>query len=321
MSETSASTGLLSGRTSSSKSPGVVEMVLEIVVLAVTTVVLLVVFIVNGLAGAGTAGFVNSTGNVSDLFRLQVTPAGWTFAIWGVIYAWQVLWILYAWSFIFRPSTPRTVSWIALLLYTCNNISNITWIYLWGNEYPQVAFAFIFLMWAFLVAAAAVEAFQIYRMTPTLQTQKKFKIDLWISRILVINGIVIYATWLTVATLINFGIVLEYFAEVPAETTGVVILWLLSVVVLAYFALENTILDRFARFIFIVYPVLIWALSGVISGNWGREEDTNTVPVVALLMLILVIMLFIAKGVLVTVFTFFRPLPTSFKFGVYEVHQ
>ena len=180
------------------------DKVVEIVVLAITTIVLLIVFVVNGLAGADTGLFVNGTGQISDEYYLQVTPAGWTFAIWGVIYAWQALWILYAWSFVFRPSTPRTVSWVALLLYTCTNISNIIWTFTWGNEYPQVAFPFIFLMWAFLVAAVAVETYHINRVTLAMQSTWKDRIDLWISRLLVTNGLVIYTTWLTVATHINF---------------------------------------------------------------------------------------------------------------------
>lgn len=289
-------------------SPSLWQRVVELIILIVTSVVLLVVFITNGLANVPNVGFANNTGDISDRFYLQVTPAGWTFSIWGVIYFWQVLWILYTWSFVFRPSTPRTVSWITLLLYTCGNLCNIIWIYVWGNTYPQVAFPFIFLIWAFLVAAIAIETVQLDRVTPVMQTQMKYKIDLWITRLLVTNGMVIYVTWLTAATHINFGIVLQYFANVSPITTGAVVAWLLSVIILGYFALENTILDRFTRFIFMVYPTLIWALSGVMSAHWG-QEDPDTAPVLTLLLLLLVIILFIARVILVILFAFFRPLP------------
>ena len=119
MSETSASTGLLSGRTSSSKSPGVVEMVLEIVVLAVTTAVLLLhrerslllatAILTCGLGNLPNAdqfGFLNATPSVLNSTN-PIGPAGWTFAIWA---SWQVLFMLYVWSFVFCPNTPRTVS-------------------------------------------------------------------------------------------------------------------------------------------------------------------------------------------------------------------
>ncbi len=34
--------------------------------------------------------FPKSTGNISDTFYTDITPAGWTFSIWGFIYTWQV---------------------------------------------------------------------------------------------------------------------------------------------------------------------------------------------------------------------------------------
>ena len=295
-------------------SPPLWRKVVEIVSLIIASLVLLAVFITSGLAAAPNAenyGFANQTGAVSDEFYLQVTPAGWTFAIWGIIYTWQGLWILYSWSFVFRPSTPRTVSWITLLLYSCANVGNISWIYLWGNNYPQVAFAFIVLIWAALLAAVGVETVHLYKVTPLMSSGIKNKVDLWITRLLVVNGICIYATWVTVATLLNLGIVLQYYGDVADGTTGTVVLWLLSVEVLAYFALENTILDRFARFVFIVYPVLIWALSGSLSAHWGRE-DPVTNPVLTLMILLLVILLFITRGVLWIVFAFLRPLGSTY---------
>ena len=279
----------------------------EIVCLSVTTIVLLVMYITNGLSSGTFEVFTNSTAEVSNMFYLQITPTGWTVSILGIIYTWQALWLLYAWSFVFRPSTPRTVSWITLLLYSCGNICNIIWIFVWGNNYPQVAFPFIFFIWAFLVAAISVETYHLNKVSPVMLSKKKYKIDLWITRLLVPNGLVIYATWLTTASHINLGIVLQYYANVSAITAGATMLWLLSALTIIYFALENTVLDRYARFIFMVYPVLIWALSGVMSAHWGKEDpDTN--PVLTLLLLLLSIGLLIARITLVTIFAFHRPL-------------
>ena len=115
---------------------------------------------------------------------------------------------------------------------------------------------------------------------------------------------VVYATYLTVSALLNFGVILQYFADVSPITTGAVIVWLTIVTVLAYFALENTILRRSTRFIFIVYPTLIWVLSGVLSAHWG-QEDPNTNAVLTHLLLLLVIILFIAR-VGITVFPLLR---------------
>ena len=76
---------------------------------------------------------------------------------------------------------------------------------------------------------------------------------------LVVNGMCI-STWLTVANMVQFASIIQYDAGADGVTAGSISLWILSVIVLSYFALENTVLDRFTRFIYIIYPVLIWSL-------------------------------------------------------------
>ncbi len=53
-----------------------------------TTLVLFILTnIVNFLAGSGKGGvFKNTVGKISNKYELFITPAGFTFAIWGLIY-------------------------------------------------------------------------------------------------------------------------------------------------------------------------------------------------------------------------------------------
>lgn len=46
--------------------------------------------------------FRSSTGNVSARHETDITPAGWTFSIWGVIYTWLSLMVIYITSYVFR---------------------------------------------------------------------------------------------------------------------------------------------------------------------------------------------------------------------------
>ena len=50
---------------------------------------------VNGLAGSTT--FLNgvTSGEVSDIYPTLITPAGFTFAIWGVIYTLLLIFTIY----------------------------------------------------------------------------------------------------------------------------------------------------------------------------------------------------------------------------------
>ena len=80
---------------------------------------------------------------------------------------------------------------------------------------------------------------------------------------------------------------------------------MLAVAVVGYFALENTVLDRFNRFVVMVYPIIIWGLIGIISKNWGLQ-DPNVTPVITLLLLVLVIILFAARIVMIICFAKYR---------------
>ena len=269
--------------------------------LIIYSVVLLVTILTSSLANwSQAAGFANETHEIVILFYLQVTPIEQTFMMVTPAVLWQVVGMLYAWSFVFRCKTPCTISWEMLLLYTCSNISKIVWFFLWGNSHLQIAFPFIVLVSVFLISAIVMQIMHVYKLTPTLQMQCNYKIDLWISRLLIINGMVFHATLVTFVAFLNFGIVLQYFVDVSPITTGAVIVWLATVTVLAYFALENTVLKRFTRFIFMVYSTAISVLSGVLLAHWGKE-DPNTNPVLTLLLLLLVIILSIAHAC-ITVF-------------------
>lgn len=46
--------------------------------------------------------FHSSTGNVSAHYETDITPAGWTFSIWGVIYTWLTLMVIYITTYVFR---------------------------------------------------------------------------------------------------------------------------------------------------------------------------------------------------------------------------
>lgn len=281
-----------------------------IVSLSFSTLILLAVFITNGLSATGNAdkfGFKNRTGDISDEYFTQITPAGWAFSIWGIIYAFQAGWTIYGWSLVVRFSFPLTVTPVALLFYSGANISNIAWIFIWGNAYPQYAFPFIVIIGVLLYSAIISQAFFLYKQTEFLKNIQKFQVDLYLVRSLVINGLVIYATWVTIATLINFTIVLQYYADMSAEDAATLSLSLLTVEVLVYFILENTILDRFTRPIVLVYPVVIWALSAALDEHWGKEDDDRN-NIFTLILLILSIILFIVRIICLIVFAFVRPI-------------
>ncbi len=57
-------------------------------------------------------GFKYTIANVSSMYYMytQITPAGYTFGIWGVIYICQIAWLVYGWTFLCRKTAVNTIS-------------------------------------------------------------------------------------------------------------------------------------------------------------------------------------------------------------------
>ena len=316
-------------------SPSCSKVVCEIVLLALTSVVYAADIVINvfatGRVGPVTRfGFKNQTGEV---YPTQVTPAGWTFAIWGLIYAWQVLWLVYAWSFVFRPRAQRTIFWGVYPAFLLVCVAIIGWFYTWGNEYPQGALPFILLMAILLYVAIGMLTYHLYRKTKDLEEEGQ-KCDLWMTRIIVLNGLALYASWISVATCLNVGVVIQYYTppgtglgltegsgsaagsgngtsgglNTPLDVnSGTVTLALLAFIVVVYFILENTVLDRFTRFVLVAYPTVIWALAGAVQGQWNKHENPRN-QIFSLVLLGVVVLLACIRVVLLIVFACVRPL-------------
>jgi hypothetical protein len=73
---------------------------------------------------------------VANKNPLEITPAGWTFSIWGFIYTWNALWLIYGVSTIFsKDSNGNYIYQLTItppavyIVFIINNILNIAWLY------------------------------------------------------------------------------------------------------------------------------------------------------------------------------------------------
>ncbi|MBW6455763.1 MAG: hypothetical protein K0A98_07735 [Trueperaceae bacterium] len=84
---------------------------------------------VNGMANAlPIAGRL--TGEISDSFPVVVTPAGYVFAIWGVIYLGLAAYAV--WQSLPAQATNRRARAIAVPV-AIGNLANLVWILLWHH--------------------------------------------------------------------------------------------------------------------------------------------------------------------------------------------
>ncbi len=106
------------------------------------------VVIVNGIAGSTTIIGGKFTAEVSNANPTLITPAGYTFAIWGIIYILLGIFVIYQ----ALPSTRlqtfhHKVGW----LFVLSSIFNILWIFAWQYELLPISVVLIFLLLASLI--------------------------------------------------------------------------------------------------------------------------------------------------------------------------
>ena len=218
-----------------------------------------------------------------------------------MIYSWQIIWVIYGWTFVFRPKTPRTIFAGVYYGYILICIINVTWIFVWNNGPIEATAAILVLYNIVFYPIIASLAFFLSR----ADGAKVY--DIWLTRILVLNGLLFHASWTTIASILNITLGLLYKGDVDGTDAAYIALSLLLSVVLTYFILENTVFDRYLRYAFAVYPVVIWALSAILANNWD-VDDPSSINIFSLILLVFTVILVLFRIIIFILFTLFRPL-------------
>lgn len=252
----------------------------RLAIIIVSVVFFVIILIFNVLAGPGIYPFLSSTGNVSDEFNTQITPSGWTFSIWGVIYTWLTLMLVYILSGLCRKNaygfmycSPPMLPYGFFVSWILNLTLNVAWLFLWDRKHmiPALVFLFCVACTNYAMIFFSCHGLHIYG----AWLNKYHKVDLWLMRAIVQNAISTYTTWTTIATLINLTIVMNYCGSLSAQDAATVSLSILTVVVVVWFILENFVFDQYVRYILTIYPVVIVALTGVFTKHYNKAAPSR----------------------------------------------
>ncbi len=133
-----------------------------------------------------------SVAAISNRFPVQITPAGWAFSVWGIIYISLIVYAIYQ-ALPMQRTNPRLRRIGHWYLLTC--MANIAWLFLWVNEQitlSLVAMVVLLLSLITLYVRADMNRTNIAR------------IERWCVNI----PFGIYMGWITVATIVNVTVVL-----------------------------------------------------------------------------------------------------------------
>ncbi|KAL8173300.1 UNVERIFIED_CONTAM: hypothetical protein K2H54_044477 [Gekko kuhli] len=257
---------------------------------ALVTYTSMVVMNEGAASGAFKGIFQTASENVSRLFDTDFTPAPWAFQIWNVVYLWQYMWLGYVFSRLFRRNElgwvykqPDILPNSFFFVWMVNNILNIERLFLWDGMHLLSTWLMTVLLTVSTYIALIISHRALYPYKYWLQ--KHSFGDLLLIRILVQNGIALYATWTTIATLLHFTVVLVYIGDVANETATIVSLCILFFGLIGWFYLENFVLDKYVRYNLAVYPGVILALGGILKKK-PMSYSPNSISVLVVLLLI-----------------------------------
>lgn len=243
-----------------------------------------------------------------EKYALPISPPPWTQLLWLLLFLWEAMWILFSWVLLFKPHAPRLVYPGFYLGFSVVCLLHTGWVFAWARQVPEPSLALVGLQTILLFLCIAVLTAYLYFIRGTFKFY--YSCNFWTTRLLVLNGTAAYATFSFLLTLFNIGAVLSKNAELDVRTSSTILLSALSSTIVTYFLLENTILDRFLRYIFAVYPVVLWILVGVLTETWQGAESLGERNQLFVLVLACVVgVLILTRVVLWVVFICTRPLP------------
>ncbi len=232
--------------------------------------------LINGLAGSTTIIAGKNTAQISDANPTLITPAGYVFSIWGIIY------ILLGAFVVFQalPSQQgkdfqKQIGW----LFALSSLANIAWLFLWQFEYLSLSVVLMFLLLSSLIL--------IYLRLGIGKSKVNMR-----ERLAIHLPFSVYLGWITIASIANVAATLvsikwDGFGISPETWAAVIIAVALLVAILVVASRKD-----------VAYAlVIIWALVGIAVKQSGNQtivmltEVSAVIVAIALAVTILLTML------------------------------
>ncbi|MEJ2013278.1 MAG: hypothetical protein P8X64_13765 [Anaerolineales bacterium] len=222
---------------------------------AVNIIAFIAVVVVNSLANILPLNGLN-TGEISDRFQVFFVPAGYVFAIWGLIYL-----ALGAFSIYQALPGQRDNSRLKRIgyLFAASSLANIVWLFLW--HYEQFLWTLLAMFALLIILIAIYLRLRIGR--ESISLAQRWFVDTPFS---------IYLGWISVATIANVTQMLWYVGwggwGIAPEIWAVVLLLIVA-------ALSTAMAISRGDVPFLL--VIIWAAAGIAV----KQQATPSVAITA----------------------------------------
>jgi len=182
------------------------------------------------------------TGEISDRFQVLFVPAGYVFAIWGVIYLGWIAFIIFQ----FQASHKESARLRRLgYLFAMSNIANAAWLFCW--HYNLFGLSVLVMLTLLGLLIASYLRLNVNRSSVTLV--EYWSVDVVFS---------VYLGWITVATVANISDWL-YLVEWSGFGISAPVWAVIMLAVASLLGLAMALTRRDAGYL----SVLVWAFIGI----------------------------------------------------------
>ncbi|MCF6409318.1 TspO/MBR family protein [Pseudalkalibacillus salsuginis] len=199
-----------------------------------------------------------STGEISARFGVLFTPAGYVFSLWSVIYTLLAVWLVYL---LFPKSVNHNVFQKAGLWFVLSSLLNTIWVVLWYYGY----FKWTIVVMIGLLVSLIILYFKIQHSSGRrLMDRLPFSV---------------YLGWVSIATIINASIILDYNnwgLWGLSEMSWTSILIVAGAFIAIFFSFKNNDL---------IFPlVFIWTYIGIAVEHTDVPLVKNTAMLTAIML-------------------------------------
>lgn len=199
---------------------------------------------VNYLANALPIGGV-TTGEASDAYANLFTPAGITFAIWGLIYTLLLVYVIYTWGWFGKKPDEKQQKLLNKVggLFIISSLANIAWIFAW--HYGIIVLSVLIMLGLLITLIKLADLLN----KPTFS---------WTEKICLRWPFSIYFGWITVATIANITV---FLVSINWSGWGISDqIWTIIILLVgALIGITRAIKDKNIPYLL----VLVWAYGGI----------------------------------------------------------
>lgn len=241
----------------------------QISLLILNTITLLFTLIMNGLAGSSVFNG-KTVGEVSRQYDTLFAPAGYAFAIWGLIYLLLILFVGFQWIEWIKHKKDRELKQTGIW-FSVANLANGFWIIAWLNESIGISVVLMFVLLASLIVLTA-----------------RLRLEIWDAPVRIIAfvwwPIVFYLGWIVVASVANtaaFLVSINWDGGFMAGPAWTIVLIASATVIYLFLMLYRNMREAAL--------VGVWALIAIAVRQWQAYDEIAVAAVIGAIILFAVV--------------------------------